>query len=118
MKSGHTSLHQPYVFFNFLSVTSAKPTFDSYIVFTHKKAKDAHVGVVKSFSAPSAPKAPSPPIDLASELAAYDAAEPTLAAASTTKAAAAEIADDAGAGAKEFLAFLEADLPKPEAHHH
>ncbi|PAV15587.1 hypothetical protein PNOK_0844500 [Pyrrhoderma noxium] len=79
-------------------------------------AKDAHVGVVKAFAAPAVPKAPSAPADLASELAAYDAAEPTL--ASSPSAASTEVADDSGAGAKEFLAFLEADLPKPEAHHH
>ncbi|KAI5119279.1 hypothetical protein M0805_008059 [Coniferiporia weirii] len=78
-------------------------------------AKDAHVGVVKAFHAPSAPQPPTVPADLASELAAYDAAEPTLASAPAAKAA--DIADDTGAGAKEFLAFLEADLPKPEAHH-
>ena len=71
---------------------------------------------MKAFSAPSAPKAPAAPTDLASELAAYDAAEPTLATASPK--ATSEIADDAGTGAKEFLAFLETDLPKPEAHHH
>jgi len=44
-------------------------------------AKDAHVGVVKASSAPSVPSAPALP-DLASELAAYDATEPTRADAS------------------------------------
>ncbi|KAL5525034.1 hypothetical protein ACEPAF_8903 [Sanghuangporus sanghuang] len=82
--------------------------------------KDAHVGVVKPLSIPPAPQPPSPPSDLASELAAYDAQEPTLAASSPEKAATSaslDLADDSGSGAKEFLAFLEADLPKHEAHH-
>ncbi|THH07241.1 hypothetical protein EW145_g3518 [Phellinidium pouzarii] len=80
-------------------------------------AKDAHVGVVKSFHAPSAPQMPSVPADLAADLAAYDAAEPSLAEAPATKAAHVSMSDDTGSGAKEFLAFLEADLPKPEVHH-
>jgi len=77
-------------------------------------AKDAHVGVVKSFSAPSTPKPPTLPADLASELSAYDAAEPTRAdskAASTST-------EQVGAGAEEFLAFLEADEPKAADAHH
>ncbi|EJD04767.1 uncharacterized protein FOMMEDRAFT_27085 [Fomitiporia mediterranea MF3/22] len=83
-------------------------------------AKDAHVGVVKPFTPVTPPKAPSPPTDLASELAAYDAQEPSLSSVSSTSsgaAASSEIPDESGAGAKEFLSFLEADLPKPEAHH-
>ena len=70
---------------------------------------------MKPFAAPSAPQPPSSPVDLASELAAYDAAEPTLAASTTSKTA--DIADDTGSGAKEFLAFLEKDIPKVEHHH-
>lgn len=74
--------------------------------------KDAHVGVVKAYSAPSTPSAPAAPTDLASELSAYDAAEPSTVETTVNLAQ-----DDTGAGAQEFLAFLEKDLPKPEAHH-
>ncbi|KAN0141939.1 ATP synthase complex subunit h domain containing protein [Lactarius tabidus] len=75
-------------------------------------AKDAHVGAVKAFSAPAAPSAPTVP-DLAAELAAYDAAEPTRA----------DVADappahgGAAVGAEAYLAFLEADEVQEEAHH-
>jgi F-type H+-transporting ATPase subunit h len=68
---------------------------------------------VKSYSLPPAPKPPVLPVDLASELAAYDAAEPTLA-----QRAAAQESTEGAAGADEFLSFLEQDIPKPEAHHH
>ncbi|KAH6911992.1 hypothetical protein BKA70DRAFT_1422712 [Coprinopsis sp. MPI-PUGE-AT-0042] len=78
-------------------------------------AKDAHVGAVKSFSMPPTPKAPAVPADLASELSAYDAAEPTLETVQASSTGAAE--EQAGAGADEFLAFLEKDVPKPEHHH-
>ena len=63
---------------------------------------------------PPTPKAPALPADLASELSAYDASEPTVAAepkvAETTTEA-------AGAGAEAFLEALEVDLPKADAHH-
>ena len=68
---------------------------------------------MKAYSAPSAPKAPSLPADLASELAAYDVAEPSKADAAAAPAAHGE----AGAGAEAFLGFLEADIPTAEAHH-
>lgn len=56
------------------------------------------------------------PADLASDLSAYDSAEPSLASESTLKAT--ELtADDSGADAKAFLAFLEKDHPKVEHHH-
>ncbi|THV02644.1 hypothetical protein K435DRAFT_716797 [Dendrothele bispora CBS 962.96] len=77
-------------------------------------AKDAHVGVVKNFSSPSAPKPPTLPSDMATELNAYDASEPTLASTDAAKAAPTE----GVSGADAFLEFLEQDLPKPEAHHH
>ncbi|TFY66393.1 hypothetical protein EVG20_g4687 [Dentipellis fragilis] len=78
-------------------------------------AKDAHVGAVKPYSLPAAPHLPLLPADLASELSAYDVAEPTLAAA---ESAAAKVAvGNAGAGAEAYLAFLEADEAKEEAHH-
>ncbi|KAF8968739.1 ATP synthase complex subunit H-domain-containing protein [Flammula alnicola] len=82
------------------------------------KAKDAHVGVVKKFSLPPAPKTPALPSDLASELAAYDAAEPAAAAAAAPVAQASPTsADEPAGGADGFLAFLEQDLPKPVHHH-
>ncbi|KAF8610760.1 hypothetical protein BDV93DRAFT_517856 [Ceratobasidium sp. AG-I] len=80
------------------------------------KAKDAHVGAVKTFQQPTAPKPPTAPTDLASELAAYDAAEPTLADAPTAPSPAAAAAGEVG-GADAFLHFLEQDHPKAEAHH-
>jgi len=82
-------------------------------------AKDAHVGVTKEFSAPKAPTTPALPADLSAELAAYETSEPTLAEVqhATSTAGAHDDADGSGAGPKEFLAFLEADLPKEEAHH-
>lgn len=80
------------------------------------QAKDAHVGAVKNFSTPSAPQPPSLPADLASELAAYDKAEPG-AAESTAKAASGHEEGPSSSGAKSFLEFLEADFPKADAHH-
>ncbi|KAF7313221.1 hypothetical protein MKEN_01008700 [Mycena kentingensis (nom. inval.)] len=68
-------------------------------------AKDAHVGVVKSYALPPAPKAPALPTDLASDLSAYDASEPVSSAAE--KAVPAELADG---GAEAFLEILEADV--------
>ncbi|KAI9511235.1 ATP synthase complex subunit H-domain-containing protein [Russula earlei] len=75
-------------------------------------AKDAHVGVVRAFSAPALPSAPTLP-DLATELAAYDATEPTR--ATTTDAIAGH--GEPAAGAEAYLAFLEADEAPEEAHH-
>ncbi|KAI0669004.1 ATP synthase complex subunit H-domain-containing protein [Trametes maxima] len=77
------------------------------------QAKDAHVGVVKAYSLPPTPQAPTLPADLASELSAYDATEPTFAAAAKP----AEEASSGPTGADAFLSFLEADEPKVEAHH-
>ncbi|KAK8846797.1 hypothetical protein IAR55_005885 [Kwoniella newhampshirensis] len=78
------------------------------------KDQNAHVGAVRSFSAPNPPSAPSLPTDLASELAKFDAEEPTI-GGSAPKAAAAST--EGGESADEYLAFLEKDLPKHEAHH-
>jgi F-type H+-transporting ATPase subunit h len=77
-----------------------------------KQAKDAHVGAVKAFSSPPPPSAPALP-DLASELAAYDATEPTRATATEVPTGRGEPA----AGAEAYLAFLEADEVQEEAHH-
>ncbi|KAF7789107.1 hypothetical protein EIP86_000042 [Pleurotus ostreatoroseus] len=78
-------------------------------------AKDAHVGAVKAFSLPPKPVAPSLPSNLAAELAAYDAQEPTK--AESKPAAAAHGAEPVVEGAENFLEVLEADLPKAAAHH-
>lgn len=78
------------------------------------QAKDAHVGVVKSYSIPPAPQAPALPADLASELSAYDASEPT---GSGAPQAAATSTETVTTGADAFLSFLEADLPKEDSHH-
>jgi F-type H+-transporting ATPase subunit h len=67
---------------------------------------------VKPFSSPVAPSAPALP-DLASELAAYDATEPTRAAVTDAPTGHAEPA----AGAEAYLEFLEADEVQEEAHH-
>lgn len=82
-------------------------------IITVKQAKDAHVGVVKTYSSPTAPTVPSIPSDLATELSAYDAVEPTRAEAVSTPS---DMQVGAG-GAEAFLSFLEQDLPKPEVHH-
>lgn len=75
-------------------------------------AKDAHVGAVKAFSVPTAPSAPTLP-DLATELAAYDATEPTRADATDVS----PVHGGPAAGAEAYLAFLEADEVQEEAHH-
>ena len=77
------------------------------------QAKDAHVGVVKNFSAPPAPKPPVLPADLASELSAYDATEPVVGESKATTST-----ETVGTGAEQFLSFLEADEPKAADAHH
>ena len=79
------------------------------------QAKDAHVGVVKAYALPPAPQPPALPADLAGELSAWDAAEPTFAAQAAPAAGEGEAAGPTGA--EQFLAFLEADEPAHEAHH-
>ncbi|KZT05026.1 uncharacterized protein LAESUDRAFT_727279 [Laetiporus sulphureus 93-53] len=76
--------------------------------------KDAHVGVVKAWSAPPVPQPPTLPVDLSAELSAYDAAEPV--AAGEVKVTVLE-PEETVTGAETFLSFLEADEPKKEAHH-
>jgi F-type H+-transporting ATPase subunit h len=66
---------------------------------------------VKPFSSPAKPAAPALP-DLASELAAYDATEPTRA----TVAGVTTEHGEPAAGAEAYLEFLEMDV-KEEAHH-
>lgn len=65
---------------------------------------------------PPAPKAPSLPSDIASELAAYDTSEPV--SASQPAAPQTSGSEETVSGADAYLSFLEQDLPKPEAHHH
>ncbi|OCF39931.1 F-type H+-transporting ATPase subunit H [Kwoniella heveanensis CBS 569] len=79
------------------------------------KSADAHVGSVRTFSAPKAPSAPTLPSDLAAELSKFDAQEPTI-GGSAPKAAAAATAEG-NESADEYLKFLEQDLPKAEKHH-
>jgi F-type H+-transporting ATPase subunit h len=64
-------------------------------------------------TAPTPPKAPALPSDLAGELAKFDATEPVIGA---TEAKETPIAEE-GEGADEYLTFLEKDLPKAAAHH-
>lgn len=63
---------------------------------------------------PPTPKAPTVPADLASELAAYDASEPVVAAAEPKVAA---VSEQGVTGAEAFLETLEADVPQAEGHH-
>ncbi|KAK7029859.1 ATP synthase complex subunit H-domain-containing protein [Favolaschia claudopus] len=78
-------------------------------------AKDAHVGVVKSYSMPPTPKAPALPTDLASELSAYDASEPVQAADATAAPSAGQHATVSDGGAEAFLEACEATVH--EEHH-
>lgn len=71
---------------------------------------------MRNYTAPSPPKAPALPSDLAAELAKFDAQEPVIGqkAQASTSAAAAE---SEGENADQYLAFLEKDLPKADKHH-
>ncbi|KAJ7206037.1 ATP synthase complex subunit H-domain-containing protein [Mycena pura] len=79
-------------------------------------AKDAHVGVVKAYSLPPTPKTPALPADLASELSAYDASEPSTVVGEKAVPEADQHAQLASGGAEAFLELCEADVP-PEGHH-
>ncbi|KAI0759653.1 ATP synthase complex subunit H-domain-containing protein [Irpex lacteus] len=76
-------------------------------------AKDAHLGAVKAYTLPPKPQAPTLPSDLASELSAYDASEPTKAEVKVE----ASPAEHAGQGPEAFLDLLEADVPEDNHHH-
>ena len=67
---------------------------------------------MKALSSPAFPSAPTLP-DLATELAAYDAMEPTRAAVADVPTGHGEPAT----GAEAYLAFLEVDEIQEEAHH-
>lgn len=70
---------------------------------------------MKQFALPPSPQAPAIPADLASELSAYDAVEPSIASAPSATSSNGE---QTNGGADEFLNFLEQDLPKVEHGHH
>ncbi|WVF70026.1 hypothetical protein IAT40_004812 [Kwoniella sp. CBS 6097] len=80
------------------------------------KTADAHVGSVRTFSAPKAPSAPTLPSDLAAELSKFDAQEPTIGGSAAPKTSGAAPAEG-NESADEYLKFLEQDLPKAEKHH-
>ncbi|KAI5455506.1 hypothetical protein NCC49_000314 [Naganishia albida] len=83
------------------------------------KSADAHLSSVKSYAAPAAPQAPTLPSDLTAELSKFDATEPVLSSSTPAAAdvAAASSEEAVAGGAKEYLEFLEKDLPKADAHH-
>jgi len=81
---------------------------------TRYQAKDAASSHVRSYTAPSPPKAPALPTDLAAELSKFDAEEPVIGSTATTKPGG---SSEEGEGAAEYLAFLEAPLPEKEVHH-
>ncbi|KAI0697763.1 ATP synthase complex subunit H-domain-containing protein [Cytidiella melzeri] len=76
-------------------------------------AKDAHLNAVKAYALPPKPQAPTLPSDLASELAAYDASEPTKAEVKAEATPASHTAE----GPEAFLDMLEADVPEDKGHH-
>merc|ERR1711939_952735 len=79
-------------------------------------AKDAHVGSVKQFSTPSAPKAPAvlSGAELNAELEAYDKDMPAVAQSSSSSGA--DATESADGSADEFLRLVEQDV-KPAAAH-
>ncbi|KAL7005597.1 hypothetical protein EMMF5_004842 [Cystobasidiomycetes sp. EMM_F5] len=85
-------------------------------------AANAHVGNVKEFHSPSAPKAPVVPTgaDLAKELEAYDAEEPSLGAAKTdASASSSSESEGSDQSADEYLAFVEQEAKRqPAPAHH
>ncbi|KAJ8480811.1 hypothetical protein ONZ51_g6416 [Trametes cubensis] len=86
--------------------------FSTSAVARRDFVQELYLKELKSYKAP--PPAPVLPADLAVELSAYDSAEPTFAASAKP----AESEESSGpTGADAFLAFLEADEPKAEAHH-
>lgn len=100
-----------------LPVVSTQSSVEyTYTRLTERQAKDAHVGVVKQYTMPPTPKAPTLPSDLATELSAYDATEPTSASAPAVKTPSSP--EESVTGADAFLSFLEEDLPEEEDAHH
>lgn len=72
--------------------------------------------MVKAYTLPPAPKAPALPSDLASELSAYDAAEPATTHVEKAKGTDGHAVPQTDGGAEAFLELLEADLPKDDHH--
>lgn len=68
------------------------------------------------FTSPATPNPPVLPSDLAADLTAYDAAEPTKADVEAIKPTGLS-GEEAGGGAEAFLSFLEADVKPAEVHH-
>lgn len=107
-------VHQPAEVVQARTARTSRTTIRVVPELTSTQAKDAHVGVVKAYALPPKPQTPALPSDLAGELAAYDASEPTKA---DVKPATTELKSDAADGPEAFLELLEADVPEP-AHHH
>ncbi|KDN39855.1 hypothetical protein K437DRAFT_279314 [Tilletiaria anomala UBC 951] len=82
-----------------------------------QKAADTHIGQVREFATPSAPKAPAAPSssELASQLDAYASAEPDRIEASA-KGSSGDSLTESGEDVHAFLANAAADI-KVEAHH-
>ncbi|KAE8211284.1 hypothetical protein CF319_g2743 [Tilletia indica] len=80
------------------------------------KAADAHVGQVRDFHTPTAPKAPAAPAaaELSSQLDAYAKEEPELAA--PTKKTSSEGSLTESGDASAFLKEAAADVPKDNHH--
>lgn len=94
------------------------PDTNANILLSPLKSADAHLSSVKSYAAPAAPQAPTLPSDLTAELSKFDATEPVLSSStSTADVTAASSEEGVAGGAKEYLEFLEKDLPKADAHH-
>ena len=70
---------------------------------------------MRNYTAPSPPKAPALPTDLAAELSKFDAEEPVIGSTAQADTKSTGSGSEEGEGAAEYLAFLEKDLPK--AHH-
>ncbi|EJT50698.1 hypothetical protein A1Q1_08250 [Trichosporon asahii var. asahii CBS 2479] len=79
---------------------------------TSKADAEQHV---RKFTAPEPPKAPELPSDLAADMSAFDAQNPTI--GGPKKAVKAEKTESDGMTADQYLKFLEQPLPKEEKHH-
>ena len=98
-----------------LRPTSRSASPDTKTLTTMHQAKDAHVGVVRNYTAPTPPQAPTLPSNLADELSKFDAEEPVFAGSSEEATTSGH--DEGGENAAQFLTFLEADMPEEKEHH-
>jgi F-type H+-transporting ATPase subunit h len=89
-------------------------TLNIYSLF---QAADAHVGQVREFATPSAPKAPAVPSssELASQLQSYSSSEPDHAEAEKAASSGESSGDREDVNA--FLANAAADIKVEAAHH-